>query len=338
MKRRVTLNDIARRTGFTVNTVSRALKNMPDISRATCENIQRVADEMGYVRNFFASSLRSGRSRTIAAIVGGMSNPYYAIMTDALYIDAANTGYLLQVMCTSDVARYEEQAVTNAISRQVDGILLCPSWSSATSIEMMRAAGVPFVLLARTMEGMGADAVVCDEEMGGYLATRHLIEAGHRKLAYMESFDVVYSTARRVEGFRRAAREAGVPQGDLHYYHRADDEATRRQFFRWKEEGVTGIFVFCDIESWSIFSLLNSCGLSIPEDFALVGFDNIQRNLMFPTPLCTIDGSMEDMARKALELLRRRIDGDDGPPRQIEIPVELICRGSCGHAPMTANQ
>ena len=127
MDKRVTLQDIAERTGVTVNTVSRALKNKPDISPATCQRIQQVAREMGYVRNYAASSLRSGRTKTLGLILGKMSNPYYAVVADAVHEAASAFGYTLLTLCAREDPAQEMRAVETALSRQVDGILLFPS-------------------------------------------------------------------------------------------------------------------------------------------------------------------------------------------------------------------
>ena len=120
--RRCTLQDIADRTGYTVNTVSRALKNKSDISAATREYIRQAADEMGYIRNQMASSLRSGHTKTLGVVVGGMSNPYYGVMTDAIQNVAAEYGYSLFIFCSRDNPELELQVVETAISRAVEAL------------------------------------------------------------------------------------------------------------------------------------------------------------------------------------------------------------------------
>ena len=110
-KSRVTLLDIATATGYTVNTVSRALKNKEDISRETCERIQQKAKEMGYVRNYLASSLRSGRTKTLAMIAGSMVNPFYAILADLIQQEAVRLGYSLMILCSRDDPGMEQQMV-----------------------------------------------------------------------------------------------------------------------------------------------------------------------------------------------------------------------------------
>lgn len=328
--RRCTLQDIAGKTGFTVNTVSRALKNKSDISVATREHIQAVANEMGYIRNTAASSLRSGRTKTLGVIVGGMSNPYYGIMTDAIQNIAAQKGYSLLIFCSRDDADLEMQVVESAMSRQVDGILLFPCNGSERTVERMQAVGMPYVLMARTLEDGMSDSVVCDEETGAYLATQHMIKAGHRKLAFLSSFSVLYSSPQRMAGYRRACHEAGIPESDAYTARFRDEEDTLRQLLEWRDAGVTGVFVFCDLEAWRAIALLESQGVSVPKDMAVVSFDNIQGSLPFPSPLCTIDYSMADIAAAGIDLLRKRIHGEDLAPQRIVFAPRVVCRGSCG--------
>ena len=325
--KRVTLQDLANHTGYTVNTVSRALKNKSDISQATREYIQKVANEMGYIRNVAASSMRSGRTKTLGVIVGGLSNPYYSIMSDSIHNAATEYGYSLLIQCSRDRSDLELQATEALISRQVDGILLFPSNDPSPAISRMRAVGVPFVLMARYPEGVEADCVVCNEAEGAYLATRHLIEAGCKNLAYLSSFDVIFSSSQRCKGFLKACEEAGV-NARTALCPRKDEILP--QLLRWKEEGIDGLFSFCDDEAWNVLSLLNSQGLSVPGDLALVGFDNIQGTVPFPSHLCSVDYNLSGMAQSGIDLLRSRIHGDESPAQCVVYPAHVVCRGSCG--------
>ena len=327
---RCTLQDIAERTGFTVNTVSRALKDKSDISIATREQIKAVADEMGYIRNRAASSLRSGRTKTIGVIVGGMSNPYYGIMTDAIQNAAAELGYSILIFCSRDNAELEAQVVETALSYQVDGILLFPSAGSERTIERLKTVGIPYVLMARHLGREEDDYVVCNDEEGGYLAARHLIDAGHKRLGFLSSYNVVYSSAQRTHGFYRALIEAGLPKENGFYAHCATTQEAQEQLERWRLIGVTGVFVFCDEEAWRAVSLLQAQGRSIPSDMAIVGFDNIQGILPIPAPLCSVGYDIPQMAKRGIEVIRQRIHEPDLAPQHIVYPPHIVCRGSCG--------
>ncbi|MBQ7850811.1 MAG: LacI family DNA-binding transcriptional regulator [Clostridia bacterium] len=327
---RVTLQDIARKTGYTANTVSRALKNKSDVAVETRQRIQQVARELGYVPNYTASALRSGRTRSIGLILGEMSNPYYAANADAIHDAVFALGYSLLTLCSRENPEQELQAVETALSRQVDGILLFPSHGAEESAQRLRAAGVPYVLMSRSLSPGMHDCVMCNEEEGGYLATRHLIDAGRRCLAFLCGVNIVHSTEYRLKGFLRACEEAGIPEEDRRVEISNDGARVRSTLSRWREEGVDGLFVFCDMEAWSAIYDLQDAGVRVPEDMAVVGYDNIQGRIHFPMPLCTVDPSIDEMIRQALALLRRRIHHDDAPPETILVPARIVCRGSCG--------
>ena len=338
--KRVTLQDIARETGYSVNTVSHALRNKEDIARETRVRIQQVAREMGYMTNQIASSLRSGRTRTLAVILGNMSNPFYGIMTDTIQDAAAVRDYSLLIMCSRDRPELEEQLVETAVSRRVDGILLFPTNESLRTIERLHALGIPFVLMSRDVGGGIADSVVCDEAEGAYLAVSHMIQNGRRHLAYLSHQRIVYSYEKRLEGFGRACDEAGIPEAERHVFIHVDPAhgispvldwhaALTDGLLRWREAGVDGLFVFCDEEAWHVQSVLQQTPALQDWDVGIVSFDNIQGTQYFPANLCSVDCGFSEMARQGIDLLRARVHGDDRPPQSIVCPVRLICRGSC---------
>ena len=337
---RVTMQDIARETGYSINTVSHALRNKDDIALETRERIQKVAREMGYMGNQIASSLRSGRTRTLAVILGNMSNPFYGIMTDTIQDAAAMRGYSLLIMCSRDRADLEEQMVEASVARRVDGILLFPTNESPRTIERLNALGIPFVLMSRALGEGIADSVVSDEVEGARLAVSHLIHNGRRNLAYLSHQRIVYSYERRLDGFTRACDEAGIPQEDRHVFIHFDPArgdppvlgwhaALTNKLLRCREEGVDGLFVFCDEEAWHVQTVLQQTPALQDWDVGIVSFDNIQGTQHFPFGLCSVDCSFDEMARQAIDLLRDRIHGDDRPPQSVVCPVRLICRGSC---------
>ena len=337
----MTLQDIARETGYSINTVSHALRHKDDISAKTSAYIQRVAREMGYTANQVASSLRSGRTHIFAVVLGGMSNPFYGIMADTIQDAAQAAGYSVMIMCSRDDAALELKLVEQAIARCVDGILLFPTGQSGPTIRRLKESGMPFVLMSRYLEANEADSVVCDEEQGAYLATRHLIESGRRKPAYLSSSTVVFSSARREAGFNRACDEAGIPEADRRCFIAGRNIMVPGQLKLWYEElverllgyrkeGCDGLFLFCDVEAWHVMDAMQKSGRFRPEDFGIDSFNNIEEAMSFPAPLCSVDCAFEDMARAGIELLRGRIHGDNRPPQAVVCPVKLVCRGSCG--------
>ncbi|MBR2700308.1 MAG: LacI family DNA-binding transcriptional regulator [Clostridia bacterium] len=338
---RVTLKDVAAVCGYTVNTVSRALRGDQRLSEATRERICAVARQMGYAPNQIASSLRSGRTRIFAVILGNMSNPFYGIMTDTIQDAAQQAGYSLMIMCSRDDAALERQLAEQAIARRVDGILLFPTADSQPTVRRLREAGMPFVLMARCLAPGEADSVVCDEARGAYLATMHLVEHGLKRLAYLSGSTVVFSSEQRIKGFLDACADAGIPEADRRVWVLNDQPATNRSLSenvrflvghlrKLKAEGFDGLFVFCDVQAWHVLYTLQNAPDIGADDFGIVSFDNIEGALAFPIPLCSIGCDYAEMARQGIELLRARIHGDPRRPHTVVCPVHLICRGSCG--------
>ena len=323
---RITLQDIAEATGYTINTVSRALKNKEDIARETCLKIQRVAREMGYVRNYIASSLRSGRTKTLAMIIGSILNPFYSILCGLIQEEAVRLGYSLMILCSNDDPDTETKLVEMALSRQVDGVLITPCSFESPALSTLRSSGIPFVLLSRFLEGEKDDCVICDDEHGGYLAGRHLLERGHTHLAMFSFHHVVYSSRKRFEGFQRACLEAGIPEGRIHYAEFEREEDVRLRLTSWLNSGVTGLFGFCDVEVWNILTQMEQWGLTTEHPVEIVGFDNILRYVSFMKPICSIDPQLREEARIAVDLIRRRIHEPSLPPQQVTLPVSLISR------------
>lgn len=338
---RVTLKDVAAVCGYTVNTVSRALRGDQKLSEATRERICAVASEMGYRRNQIASSLRSGRTHVLAVILGGMSNPFYGIMADSIQDAAQSAGYSVMIMCSRDNAELERDLVEEAITRRVDGILLLPTGDSGPTIRRLKESGTPFVLMARYVTQGEADSVVCDEAEGAYLATRHLIDGGRRRLAYVESSHVVFSSERRLSGFLRACDEAHIPESDRSVYVASRNLMAAQQLEAWyaemiealvrlRDAGFDGLFVFCDVEAWHVLDAMQKSGRFDTDDFGIVSFDNIEGALSFPIPLCSVSYDFRQMAGSGIDLLRARIHGDDRPAQTVVFPVRMVCRGSCG--------
>lgn len=338
--KRVTLQDIARETGYSINTISHALRRKDDIAPQTAERIRQVAREMGYTVNQLASSLRSGRTRTLAVILGHMSNPFYGIMTDTIQDAAAARNYSLLIMCSREQADLELSLVKAAVARRVDGVLLFPTGESMPTIERLKAAGMPFVLVSRALGEGVADCVISDEAQGAYLITRHLIESGRRRLGYMAHQRIVFSYDQRLKGFERACDEAGIPGSDRRtcVICAGDSDPLREEnwlgpmadcLIRWRAEGVDGLFMFCDEEAWHVMTVIRHTPELMDWDVGIVGFDNIQGTQHYPVDLCSVDGNFREIARQGIDLLRARIHGDARPPQSIVCPVQLVCRGSC---------
>ncbi|MBB6733816.1 LacI family DNA-binding transcriptional regulator [Cohnella zeiphila] len=333
--KRVTLKDIAERTNYTINTVSRALKDKEDIALETRKKIQRLAKEMGYIENSVAGSLRSGYSKTIAVIVGDISNPHFGIIVKEIEKAARKHRYTIIVLNTEDREELEESAIRTALSKNVDGIIICPSQRSEDNIWFLQRTGVPFVLIGRRFKSIPEfDYVICDDEKGGYLATKYLLDTGHKRILFLNGPLHISSAEERYEGYKKALQEYGVPLDPQLVREPGLIQSETRHLIRSLiEEGVdfTGVFAFNDVIAWETIYMLQKLGYGVPKDYSVIGFDNINARIFSPSPLTSISNSKSKMSRRALDILLKKINesqaGKSGGYREV-VDTRLVVRDS----------
>jgi len=305
MKQNVTLKDIAEKTGFSVNTVSRVLRRKPEIADDTRETILSAAKEMGHVRNMLASSLRSGVSNTIAVILGDVSNPHFAIMMSEIETYARSKGYTSFLINTGEDEKSELEAIYSALNQSVDGIIICPTQKSPHNIDFLRERQIPFVLIGRRTAN--ASYVACNDELGGYQATKYLIDAGHRDILLMGGSNYISSAADRKAGYLRAMREAGLEiRNELLVEVSVTATNVCADTLEWlmrNKTRFTAIFAFSDIIAWKCWSCLQKHGVRVPEDVSIVGFDYIQSRLELPFQVSSISSHKRRMSTTAVDVL-----------------------------------
>ncbi len=321
-----TLKHIAERTGYSINTVSRALRDKPDIAPETRALIRAVADELGYQSNRLASSLRLGYTRTIAVILPDVSNPHFAILMKEIEDHARTFGYSSFLTNTDEDEALEKNAIRDALNQSVDGIILCPAQHSDENTRQLAQSGVPFVLIGRRDEQV-PDYVVCDDELGAHQATAHLIDRGHRDILMLHGPEHISSARERRDGYLRALADAGLADRALMREVSVTGEGAGQAVAETLEAGVpfSAIFAFSDLLAWQAWCELSRRGIHVPEDVSLVGFDHIQSRLHIPFPLTTVSSYKGRMSTKAVELLvDRMLDRMERPDRHVVIRTNLL--------------
>ena len=325
----VTLRDIAEATGFSINTVSHALKEKTDISKETRALIQKTAQDMGYIGNASASFLRSGISKTIAIILGDISNPHFSIMVREIEAYIRGFGYTPFILNTDEDEGNEYDAILSAAQKNVDGIILCPVQKSRDNIHFLQKTGIPFVLIGRRFADEDADYVVCDDENGGYIAAKYLLQLGHRDILFLTAPAHISSSSERLHGFRRAFEEMGAAfRPELVYSgsSQAGGWGDLLSEARKSHPEVTAVLAFSDLIAWESILAFKNMGLRVPEDISVMGFDDIQSRFRFPVLLTTVSSSKRTMATAAAELLLQKIQGE--AKEQIVLKTKLIIRES----------
>lgn len=333
----VRLKDIAEKTGFTINTVSRALKDKNDISEKTKFIINQTADEMGYIRDSIASYMRTGTTKTIAVILGDISNLRLSIWVKEIEQWADRRNYITFILNTDENQETEKKAIISALSKMVDGILLCPAQESEDNVRFLQSKRIPFVLLGRRFPGMDCSYVISNDTKGGYLATKHLIRNGHKRILMLNADPYISSAQERWKGYRHALLEADIPHDDA-LVHRVSPTAggCARELKKLVQNGLefTGIFAFSDLIAFEAIYTLNEMGIRVPDHMGIVGFDNIQEYALLSTPLDTITHVGESVPARAVRMLLDMIEkGNTGAVEQVVLDVELKERGSAGKGP-----
>ena len=329
--RRIKLKDIAEKTGYTVGTISKALQGRDGIAAETRETIEKAAREIGYIANAQAGGLRSGSSKTVAIIVSDIANPLFSILIKNIISQLDALGYSAILMDTEEKSVKEEKAVISALGKNVDGILLCPTQLSDRSIELMKQNGMPFVLMGRRFEKIDADCVVWNDRHGAYLATKHLLELGHRDIVMLTGYSHISSAKERYLGYCDALREADMPVRNENIFEiniATHETAKTIQWLLDTGASFSAMLCFSDYVAWEAIAILNQRGLRVPEDVSVVGFDDIQSQMYFPYPLTTVHVPKTLTARRAVDLLMDILEHGPLKRRQIMLNTDLIVRGT----------
>ncbi|MDD3242462.1 MAG: LacI family DNA-binding transcriptional regulator [Eubacteriales bacterium] len=313
---RPTLKTIAQAVGVTANTVSLALRDSPLVAPATKERIREEARAQGYVHNVLAASLRSGRSRTVALAFGDIGNPLFAQKTKRLEAALRARGYQVMILNTNEDPAQEEAVLRLAIQRKADGVILCPCQQGREGPDLLRRHGVPCLLLGRQFSALQEDTLVWEDEQGGYLATRYLLQRGCRRIVYLSAPRCISSAWLRGQGYARALAQAGVAYDAALVRELSPMGRDAAAVLKTLDGGFDGVFAFNDLLAWE------SAG-ALPAGFPLVGFDHIAAALNVPFALPSVAADMEAEAQQAVALLLARIEQPDAPVTLHTLPVHL---------------
>ena len=307
-KKKVTLKDIAARTGLSVNTVSRVLNKKPYYTKEVEEKVTTACKELGYIVDMNASGLRSGSTHTIAILFDDLTNPFYSYTTDIISKRFEEKGYNSIIFSNNGKSAYVDyDMIRSVVARKPDGILsfLEPA---ADMVDFIKDTGIPFEIFGRDGKPYGMHGVDADEVYGGHLAAQHLLERGYKKFAYVGSWHDVKVCLDRQKGFEEGLAEGGASIDPSHiYYIREQEFATIIDSL--VQDGIDGIFCFNDIIAFIIMEALEDRGKELGKDYGIVGCDNIQFMMRMPRLLTTIDVGCEAFAEAGAQLMLHLLSG-----------------------------
>ncbi|MCX2748761.1 LacI family DNA-binding transcriptional regulator [Arthrobacter sp. MI7-26] len=303
----VTLRDVAAASGVSLSTASRALDERGPVSRsAAAEHVRKVAEELGYRRNSFASSLRRGETRTLGVLVPRLSDTVMALMFEELERAASGRGYFAMVATSGDDPEDERRAAETLLDRNVDGLILATARLDDDLPRLLRKRGVAHALVLRT-DGVSPSAVG-DDEVGGYLAVRHLIDLGHRDIAVVTGPSFTSSGVGRLAGARRAFDEAGITPPQewlLAAGYGIENGVTAGESLLRGGSGKrpTAVFAANDNIALGIIAAAHRFGITVGKDLALVGYNDTPLSARLATPLSSVRVPLAQIASTAIDLI-----------------------------------
>jgi LacI family transcriptional regulator len=332
VRKYITMKDIAEKAGVSVNTVSRVLNNKPDISKQTRENVLRIAKELGYIKNITASSLRNNQTKIVGVILEDITNLFFAEVMKGMEAAARKYGYQLLLMNTQTDAKKQREAIQTLLERRVEGILITPTEDGLSDFERLSHINVPVVIVGRHIERLQLDEIHSDEVKGGYLATKHLLSKGRKKILLINSIPENSAARMREEGYRKALREANVhlPEDYIIVSSEPNMEAGYHAVFKAIEKKLDfdGIFCYNDMFAFGAMRALEELGKRVPQDVAVVGYDDVAFASYYRPALTTIRINKFGMGFEAFKLLLQKLSGRRKKPKRVVLDVELIVRES----------
>ena len=335
---KVTIKDIASQVGVSVTTVSLVLNNKPNtISKPTKDRILEVAKALDYIPNHMAKSLVTKQSKMIGLVVPDIGNNFFADLAKNIENECQKSDYSLILANASNSLTETVKYVEQFISRGVDGLILAFYTDDRQNtkeqlIEKLNKYDVPIVTVDSWIKGLNMPGVSIHHSRGGYIATKYLIDQGHKRIGCITGMNGNYSSDRRLKGYMLALKEANIEsqedyvvEGD--YQYNSGYNATLKLI----EKDVTAIFACNDLMAYGAYSAIKEKNLKVPDDISIIGFDDLLFSKMLSVPLTTVYQDINALGSKATELIIDYIR--NGTPKQEFYRHEpsLVIRDSTKH-------
>jgi LacI family transcriptional regulator len=331
MAKRVTLADVASEVGVSMMTVSRVINKKDDVSAQTEERVWEAVTRLGYRPNSIARGLVTQQTQTLGLVVPDVGNPFFSDIARSAEHQAYAAGYSV-FLCNSEEDPQRELALLNSLEdRSVDGILLCSSRLPDADLVETSARFPAFVLLNRHIEGDDLLTVSVDDSNGITCSTEHLLEGGHRAIGLLAGPAASASGRQRLEGYCRALKDAGVssdPRWIRHCLPQVEGAEIEAERLLREHPELTALICYNDLVAVGALKACAALGLSVPQDLAVVGFDDIMLAGLVTPSLTTCRVSRESLGEVGMRLLLAQIAGEHIEERNIMIAPELIVRES----------
>jgi LacI family transcriptional regulator len=328
-----TIKEVAVLAGVSSATVSHVINGTRYVSDAVRDQVLNAMKELDYRPNDLARSLRSGITHTLGLIIPDSSNPFFAELGHCIENAAFKAGYSVILCNTENDMRKELLYVDVLTKKLVDGMIFVAAGENADIFKSLVDLDIPVVVMDRNYEGLDLELVSSDNHQGGVLATSHLISLGHTRIGCVSGPSKINPSSKRLDGYMEALKSKGLPvdpkyivQGDFHPESGFDAGIKLLSL----PERPTAIFACNDLMAMGVIKAAASMGLRVPEDLALVGYDDIELASYTNPPLSTIKQPKVEMGLTALQIILDRIGNRESGRQKIQLPVSIVVRSSCG--------
>ena len=331
----ITINDIAKVLGISKSTVSRALKNHPDISQTTKDAVNGVSKSLKYIPNTVAASFRNKKTKTIGLIVPQISYFFFPSVVRGIEEIVHNRGYNLLILQSNESYEREIENLNILIANNVEGVLASVSLETKNFDHFQHIVDIelPIVFFDRVVNDMNVDTVLVDDVTGSFKAVNHLLDAGRKRVAICVGNLNLLISRNRLQGYKTALIQKGIPIDEELIISCETPEETELEVLRLLSEknAPDSIFAISDLTMTGVMKAIFRRNLKVPEDISVIGFCEEPFRSMYNPPLSAIEPMGFEIGKKATELLFERLDGSvtlNSEPRVIYLESSFIKGGS----------
>jgi LacI family transcriptional regulator len=338
MKKKVSLKDIAQAAGVSTALVSYVLNNKEKEARVGKEIaavIRDIAKKLDYQPNLIAKSLKSGRSHTIGLIVADISNQFFANIARTIEDEAKKNNYTVIFGSSDENPEKSWDLISVLINRQVDGFIIAPTENSERQIEYLNTQNIPFVLIDRYFPGISSSYVATDNYQASYQAVLHLIETGHDKIGMIAYRNNLVHIKERKRGYTQALADNNLLSKvslikEVSFNNITEDIEKNIKELLSAKRPVNALFFATNTLALHGLKLINKLNYKIPDDLAVVCFDEGDAFDFFYSPLTFVDQPIIEVGKEAVRILIDQVTNKNNSPRQIFISSKLVIRKSSG--------
>jgi len=333
-----TIHDVARKAGVSSATVSHVINNSRFVAADTRQRVMDAIEALRYRRDGVARSLRRAKTSTIGVIIADISNSFFADLVrgieDRIY--GHEEGFNL-ILCNTDEDAAKERLYLDVLQeRRIEGLIMVPTGENSAYLQDLIRSGLPIVFADRVVEGLEADQVVVDNEDGAYVLTSHLIAGGHRRIAVLRAGLTAPTLERRIDGYRRALGEAGIPYDPalvISCRHSIEDAHQAGLRILDSQNRPSAVFCTYNYMTLGMVQAITDRGLRCPQDIAVVGFDDFAWAASFSPRLTALAQPAYALGQEAADILMNRIgQGALAAPVHKMLKGTLVVRESGGPA------